>query len=232
MKEFYLVPTHEMEDLQNSNKSVDNDNPSLNPQRKEQILFNNGNINKEAKLELQGHMNRLVRKSKDHKNKIIAYPTDNVGSVNEVDEKYFSYMRFIFANVPNGFEQNAYNLVSKLEKSGVIKTNDDGGVTLNSTDKEIKLKDLLRAIFVCNGKVSHIKKFLTNFVLHLDKDIIRNKKLIKLIDDVNHIKREYDSSSEDDNDKFHDTMSLEDNALNLRGSGVQVTNKLIPWIIY
>ena len=73
MKEFYLVPIHEMEDLQNSSK-VSMNHVSLNPQKIERNIFDNENINKQAKIEIQGHMNRLLRESNESKKRVVTSP--------------------------------------------------------------------------------------------------------------------------------------------------------------
>ena len=44
-----------------------------------------------------------------------------------------------------------------------------GYVTLNDTDDEVKLKDLLRAIFVCNARVSHNRFFLTKILVQIEE---------------------------------------------------------------
>ena len=46
---------------------------------------------------------------------------------------------FVFANVPNDLEQNAYNLISDLGKCKIITLDDLGYVALNDTgDVEVK----------------------------------------------------------------------------------------------
>ena len=90
----------------------------------EQYIFESDNINKETKIELQGHMNRLLRESDVQKNRRVttsSSPTKPL-RMNErkIIPKDISYLKFIYANVQNKLEQNAYTLVSALEKSKVI----------------------------------------------------------------------------------------------------------------
>ena len=68
-----------------------------------------------------------------------------------------------------------------MEKSKVISIDDLGCVTLSETSDEVKLKDLLRAIFVHNARVSHFESFLSKILIHIDENIIKNEKLIKLL---------------------------------------------------
>ena len=72
-------------------------------------------------------------------------------------------------------------MISKLKKSKVIPIDDLGYVTLSGTGDEVKLKDLWRAIFVHNARVTHIESLLSKTHKHIDENIIKNKKLIKLL---------------------------------------------------
>ena len=150
---------------------------------------------------------------------------------NEIKSKILRYMKFIYASVPNGLDDKAYNLIKKLEKNRVITINDLGYVTLNDTSDEVKLKDLLRAIFVREARVSHIESFPTKIFIHIDENLIKNEKLIKLSNDKKSIKPEYDSHTDDDSGElFQDTS--EDSTLSLSGAGIRVYNKIIHWITY
>ena len=234
--EFYLVPIHEMQDLQNSSKASMN-NVSINPEKKEREIFDNQNINKEAKIEIQGHINRLLRESKGKKNAVVMSPESESRPLkmqeNEIKLKNHRYLKIIYASVPNGLEEKAYNLISKLEKSNVISIDYLGYVTLNGTGDLVKLKDLLRAIFVRKARVSHIQSFLTKIIIHIDENLIKNEKLIKLSNDEKSIRDEYDSHSDDDSGElFQDT--LQDSRLSLSGGGggIPISNKIIQWITY
>ena len=57
--EFYTVLNHELEDLQNSRITPMN-HVSTHLKRNEQNIFKNENINKETKIELQGHTSNQV----------------------------------------------------------------------------------------------------------------------------------------------------------------------------
>ena len=230
MKEFYLVPIHEMEDLQNLSK-VSMNHVSLNPQKIERNIFDNENINKQAKIEIQGHMNRLLRESNEPKNRVVTSPDSKPVKMqeDEIKPKIHKYMKFIYANVPNGLEEKAYNLINKLEKNKIIAINELGYVTLNDTGDEVKLKDLLRAIFVRKARVSHIESFLSKILIHIEENLIKNEKLIKLSNEEKSLKPEYDSD-DDSGELFQDTM--ENSTLSLSGAGIRVSNKVIKWITY
>ena len=235
MKEFYLVPIHEMEDLQNSSKASMN-HVSMNPEKKERKVFDNENINNEAKIEIQGHINRLLRDSNGKNNGVVMSSDSESRPLkmqeNEIKLKNHRYLKIIYSSVPNGLEEKAYNLISKLEKTNVISIDNLGYVTLNGTDDEVKLKDLLRAIFVRKARVSHIESFLTKIIIHIDYNLIKNEKMIKLSSHEKSVKDEYESHTDDDHSEiFEDT--LQDSRLSLSGGGrIPVTNKIIKWIIY
>ena len=83
-------------------------------------------------------------------------------------------------------------------------------------------------MFVKQG-VSHIESFLSKILIHIEENLIKNEKLIKLSNDEKSIKPEYDSD-DDSGELFQDT--LEDSTLSLSGAGIRVTNKIIQWITY
>ena len=58
--DFYLVPNHEMEHLQNSSQPSIN-HESMNSKKKEQEIFEIENMNKQTRIELQGNMNKILR---------------------------------------------------------------------------------------------------------------------------------------------------------------------------
>ena len=114
-------------------------------------------------------------------------------------------------------------LLVNWKKSKVISIDEHGCVTLSGTGDEVKLKDLLRALFVHNAWVSHINSFLSKILKHINEIKIKNKKLIKLICQKKH---DYESHGDEDcADNFQDTM--QDIAMPLRGRGMRVTNKII-----
>ena len=139
-------------------------------------------------------------------------------------------MKLIYASVPNGLEQDAYNLMSNLERSNVISIDDQGYVTFSGKSDEVKLKDLLRAIFVCRARVSHIESFLTKILIHIDENLIKNEKLIKLSSDEKSIKHEYDSHTDDDSGEVLQ-YTLQDSALFLREQFTPKKN-LYYWFDY
>ena len=150
---------------------------------------------------------------------------------NKINLNDIKYLKFVFASVPNGLEQDAYNLISELVKSKVISIDDLGYVTLSGTADEVKLKDLIRAIFVHNAGVRRIGSFLSKILKHIDENIIKNDKLIKLLSREKIKESDQKSvSNEAGVEKFQDTM--EDIAMSLSGRGKSVTNKIISWIIY
>ena len=102
-------------------------------------------------------------------------------------------------------------------------------MTLNDTGDEVKLKDLLRAIFVRKARVSHIESFLSKILIHIEQNLIKNEKLIKLSNEEKSLKPEYDSD-DDSGELFQDTM--ENSTLSLSGAGIRVSNKVIKWITY
>ena len=232
--EFYLVPIHEMEDLQNSSKTSIN-HKSMKLKKKEREIIENENMNKQTRIELHGHLNRIFRESNDQNNSVVTSSDSPSGSVkmqqNKINLNDIKYLKFIYASVPDGLEQDAYNLISKLEKSNVIRIDDLGYVTLSRTGDEVKLKDLLRAIFVHNARVTHIESFLSKILKDIDENIIKNEKLIKLLGGEKIKKYDFECHRDEDGfENFHDTM--QDIAMSLSGSGNRVTNKLISWIIY
>ena len=56
-----------------------------------------------------------------------------------------------------------------------------GYVTLSGMGDEVKLKDLIRAIFVRNARVPRIKSFLCKISIRVDENIIKIEKLIELL---------------------------------------------------
>ena len=62
--DFYLASTHEMEDLLNSSKTSIN-HKSMNLKMKEQEIFKNENMNKQTRIELQGHVKGRLKESND-----------------------------------------------------------------------------------------------------------------------------------------------------------------------
>ena len=97
-------------------------------------------------------------------------------------------------------------MINKLEKK-VLATNALGYVTLNDTGDEVKLKDLLRALFFRKARVSHIESFLSKILIHTEENLIKNEKLIKLLNDEKSIKPEYDSHTDDHSGElFQDTL--------------------------
>ena len=108
-----------MKDLKNSRMPSIN-HESINLKKKEQEISKNENMNKQTSIELQGHMNRILRESKVHKNSVVTSSDSPSGSVkmqqNKINLNDINYLKFIYTSVPNGLEQDAHNLFSKLEK--------------------------------------------------------------------------------------------------------------------
>ena len=167
-------------------------------------------MNKQTRIELQGHVNRTLRESNDQKNSVVTSSDSPSGSVkmehNKINLNDIKNLKYIYASVPNWIEQDVYNLISKLEKSKDISLDDLGYVTMSGTGDEVKLKDLLRAFFVHNARVTHIKSFLSKILKHIDKNIFEHEKLNKLLSREKIKKYNYEShSNEDGVEIFQDT---------------------------
>ena len=122
-------------------------------------------------------------------------------------------------------------MISKLVNSKIISVDDLGYVKLSGTGDEVQLKDLIRAIFVHSAGVSHIESFLSKILKHIDENIIKNGKLIKLLDRKKIKKHDYESHSDEDGaGNFQDTM--QHIAMSIGGRGMRVTNKIFSWIFY
>ena len=222
MKEFYLVPTHEMDEIQNKTTIP---KTSDNPYNDENKLFNNDKISRETILEIKQQMDRLrseinsktIAKTEEKRKKVPHQIKEN--------SKLPQYMKLIFGNVPNGFEISAMNTISDLEKNGVIVVNDDGYVSLYDGRDEIKLKDFIRAVFVRDAKVSHIKGFLGEVVSFIDEKNIRNNKLIELSKLSKSMKEENDRQNDlsQSDEEFHESV------LDVQGGRKP---KFVEWIVY
>ena len=74
---------------------------------------------------------------------------------------------------------------------------------MNGTGDEVKLKGLLRVIFVHNARVSHIKSFISKILKLIDKNIIKNENFIKLFRHEQIKMHEYEyHNNEDGADNF------------------------------
>ena len=127
----------------------------------------------------------LLRENNYQKNSVGSSSDSPSRSVkmqpNKINLNYIIYLKFVYASVPNGLEQDAYNLISKLKKNKVTSIDDLGYVTMSGAGDEVKLKDLFRVIFDHNAKVTNIESFLTKILKHIDENIIKKEKLIKLL---------------------------------------------------
>ena len=226
MKEFYLVPVHEMDELRNKTPDVKD---SSNPYADENKLFNNENLNKETILGIKQQMDRLRSEIHD---KISNKKKEEIPIVKNENQKHLSYMKTIIGNVPSGSEVEAMKTIDDMEKNGVIVTVNGKYARLNDgSGDEVSLRDLIRAIYIRNAKVSHIKVFLSKIINHISKDIIRNEKLIELdILSKNSKKEEEvfpdgDTTIGDGEDVFYD------NVLDVSG-GSNIKTKFVPWMVY
>lgn len=226
MKEFYLVPAHEMDEIRN--KSHDS-KEKINPYPVENKLFNNENLSKETVLEIKQQMDRL---RSEIQNNISAKKEEKIPNMKNENPKHLNYMKAVMGNTPSGLELVAMKTIEDLEKNGVILTvNGKYAMLKDGSGDEVSLRDLIRAIFVRNAKVSHIKEFLTQIIGHINMDNIRNDKLREIGKRSKSFKEEpedssqYNNSSDEEGDVFHDSV--------LQTSGGRLTNsKVIPWITY
>ena len=231
--DFYLVPIHEITDLKNTTE------PSINHaliklKKKEREIFENENMNKQTRIELQGYLNRTLRESNHQKNSVVISSDSSSGSVEIPQKKInlngFNYLKLIYASIPNRLEQDAYNFLSKLEKSSVKSIDDLGCVTLSGTGDEVELKDLLCGIIVHIARVSHIESFLSKILKHLEENIIKNEKLIEVLSCKKFEKHDYEyHSKEDGTENLQDTM--QDIAMSLSEKGMRVAKKIFSWIL-
>ena len=99
MKEFYLVPADEMDEIQNKTNIVKKSDNSYNDEKK---FFNNDKISRETISEIKQQMSRLLS---EHNRKTNANTEEKKVSF-EIKENFKlpEYIKVIFGNVPKGLE--------------------------------------------------------------------------------------------------------------------------------
>ena len=75
-----------------------------------------------------------------------------------------------------------------------------------------------------------VESFLSKILKHIDENIIKNEKLIKLLCRKKIKKHDYESHG-DENSAENVQDTIQDIAMSLTGRGMRVTNKIISWII-
>ena len=237
MKEYYLVPTHEIDNPQ-LNKVPVNDNT------KDRQLFSSDQISKSDIIEIHNQLNKIRREYEkgaftrpslegkvlaSEEDKVIGETVPSLESEENRGNTLDKTMTNVMSIVPKDASESAKRFINVITVNKILEFDQEGNVTLPSSRRKIPLKDFIRGVFVGNAKVKHIKDFLKelfhNLGLILNSDgfeFIRNKKLIDLLK----VKPESDSLIEEQ------TLSDIDTSFKspLKGGNLRKKDS-IPWII-
>ena len=229
MKEYFLVPSYEMQELQKVKDSEDNKIES----KPEQKLYKEEILTKQDILELQNQINKLRRdteviKSEEQIKTNVDREIDKVGAVD-----LSKYKDIIESNVPKEIIKQSYELLLDLNKNRQLGFRGNELIVNIPTGEEIKLSDFLRAIFVKNAKVSHIYDFLRGIIKHIKEQYIRNRKALELlIADKKRERGEVFYDSFEDEKSFQDSTGIKQDESKSVGGGLRRKNEAyISWIL-
>ena len=241
MKEYFLVPTFELEVLK---KRGDGRNlPEKIKSKPEQKFFENESISKEDILELHNQINRLRRETEMFKNKNVTMDKDQ----SKVDDVYvkkgfnnskqaivddvsghfkLKNKNIIEENIPKANVKEGYQMLKDLYEKSIIKIDDEDNIINVKNNEKVKLRDFLRAIFIKEAKVSHISLFLKYILSKINQSYIRNRKALEMvIGKKENYDVEEDSTIDSEEEVFEESVGDE---ATLRG-GAKREDLYISW---
>ena len=182
MKEYFLVPTYELEQLKKTSemKSESLDSKKLSDDKE---IFHNNIISKADILELHNQINRLRRETELlTKKAAINKKVDSDLSKTSLKRDFKNINKQIIEeNVPKAYFHEGYDMIRNLYENGIITFDVDDNVINVENGEKIKMKDFLRAIFIKEAKVSHISFFFKTVLSKVNKSYIRNRKALETI---------------------------------------------------
>ena len=251
MKEYYLVPAHEIDDAHAKKHTEEGD------KSKDKQLFDNKQITKSDIIELHNQLNRLRRQNetntsdiyksedfsklnygstvgtKQEDNSIVkSEDHDNISTRESKPNK--SHEEIISANlgvIPKDYVEKVRNFIHLVLQHENVDLDQLGNILLVNTGKKILLKDFFRGLFVRNAKIKHIRDFLKEILKDIEDILIkqgskfvRNEKVFELISEINH--------KDDSNGEEQSHSDLEEEAyLSFTGGKLSKVG-FIPWIVY
>ena len=197
MKEYFIVPISHIKDVikddnanQIQSEKINNSNmvslynnyaklkrmeDSFNSKRKEQNFMDN------TKNDFEKNNNNNSN-GEETNNKIKIESDDKINNLNSNDIK--TRINQSVEKVPNSFQNQARSFLGEIIKNELVEINKEGMLQLK-TGEEIKPSDFLRMLFVKDASIINYKDILKKLLPELDTNVIRNKKVLDLIESDN-----------------------------------------------
>ena len=184
MKEYFLVPTYELEQLKKTSEMKSESSVSKNLSDDKEI-FHNNIISKADILELHNQINRLRRETEllTKQGAINKKVDSDLSRLNSKRDFNHVNKQIIEENVPKAYFDEGYDMITKLHENGIINFDQHDNVINVENGEKIKMKDFLRSVFIKEAKVSHIPKFLKTTLSKVNQNYIRNRKALEMIRD-------------------------------------------------
>ena len=162
MRQYYLVPVTEMDEMEQRCVKMYPDEEKKNKQAAKSLL-NNEFLSNSKKLELFA-------------NNFIPSHQTNISHTDQLDD--YTFMQSNLKFVPEKFKQEAVELIKELKKNNVLLIDNTGMLTLVESGHKMPMPDFLRGVFQMKASVLNYKGFFTKIARHLND--IRNPMLVKL----------------------------------------------------
>ena len=155
MKEYYLVPTLEYEEMKKNCKS---DNDDLNMQKRKNLL-NNPDLTENNKLVLL--------------NQSIPKPRENVSN----KEIEINDLEFVLKDLPSNLHENAHIILNYLKKAGA-KLGKYGILSIGN--KTVRINELFRSLLIKNSAVSPVRYILPDILEIIPHHLVVNSKVFNI----------------------------------------------------